>query len=350
MYPRSHFLYTHFYSYICRGYQQREVFEGVEFALPVSQELLQQLEDWQEDLSPITEEQVREEMGLPPPVSEKSWDTDEYDARADRMLNRKKNKRRDGLFASGDDDWIEEDGGWYSGETNSDYSNIDLADSWLGEAGLSSGSGNQEDSGINWLEDETKEGLLFDDQFSDGQSAHRQGADNSLEQTSTNVVVDDGTWSEGLVSDKNDMKDNLGEWVQEYGSIDDWEVPKSRKPRGWEDRSTTTKRNQREKPAAVDNSSWNETKTDYFEDHLSWWDEDNEDASETNSTLESIEDAEKQPKASDTSFIEVISGPFKDFEGIILDEIKGSEKVRAEIDVFGKPTIVEIHKDDFTCQ
>jgi len=42
--------------------------------------------------------------------------------------------------------------------------------------------------------------------------------------------------------------------------------------------------------------------------------------------------------------VEVVAGPFKDFEGVVL-ESKGG-KVRAEIDVFGKKTVVEVGEGD----
>lgn len=42
--------------------------------------------------------------------------------------------------------------------------------------------------------------------------------------------------------------------------------------------------------------------------------------------------------------VEVVSGPFKDFEGVVLETT--GDRVRAEIDVFGKPTVVEVSKGD----
>jgi len=49
-----------------RGFHFREILEGKEFPIPVSDALIAELEEWQEDLSPISEEQVRSQLGLPP--------------------------------------------------------------------------------------------------------------------------------------------------------------------------------------------------------------------------------------------------------------------------------------------
>lgn len=51
---------------LCRGFHFREIFEGKEFPVPVSDALIADLQKWQEDLSPISEEQVRSQLGLPP--------------------------------------------------------------------------------------------------------------------------------------------------------------------------------------------------------------------------------------------------------------------------------------------
>lgn len=46
------------------GFQDREVYEGVEFPRPASAELLKTIRDWEADLSDITEEQVKAQLGL----------------------------------------------------------------------------------------------------------------------------------------------------------------------------------------------------------------------------------------------------------------------------------------------
>ena len=54
------FLFSYFFS----GFIDREVFEGVEFPRPASPELLATIKEWEEDLSDITEEQVKAQLGI----------------------------------------------------------------------------------------------------------------------------------------------------------------------------------------------------------------------------------------------------------------------------------------------
>lgn len=94
-----------------------------------------------------------------------------------------------------------------------------------------------------------------------------------------------------------------------------------------------------------------------FEDDLSWWD-DNGSASKPETVADQAPEVDSQGRAGkgpgaagvvDLSLppgtaVDVVGGNFKDFEGVILDS--GGGKVKAEIDVFGTRTVVDIDAGD----
>lgn len=75
---------------MCRGFQDREVYEGIEFPRPASAELLKTVRDWEADLSDVTEEQVKAQLGLEtvvlPATSEPSLEEFFYDEDVEASL------------------------------------------------------------------------------------------------------------------------------------------------------------------------------------------------------------------------------------------------------------------------
>mmetsp|Transcript_3549 Transcript_3549/g.7196 ORF Transcript_3549/g.7196 Transcript_3549/m.7196 type:complete len:408 (+) Transcript_3549:160-1383(+) len=85
------------------------------------------------------------------------------------------------------------------------------------------------------------------------------------------------------------------------------------------------------------------------DDDLAWWDDNQGDTSSVSSAagMETPQQNVEREGDSLGAAIEVVSGAFKDFEGVVLEDSQDSNKVKAEVDVFGKPTIVFLEKKDF---
>lgn len=115
------------------GYHHREVFEGEEFPVPADSELISALTAWQEDLREITEEEVREELGLGPKPDDVDFDDFEDYGRArgrdssgsrDRDRGRRTGERSGGLFSShgSGEAWY---GGMSSGDEDRQFDTFD---------------------------------------------------------------------------------------------------------------------------------------------------------------------------------------------------------------------------------
>jgi transcription antitermination factor NusG len=278
------------------GFQHREVFEGEEFPKPVESELVDELVAWQEDLEDITEEQVREELGLPAPAV--SFEYDDYDdlprRREDRYSEKNdsrksRNKYEDlpsGLFSRNDDSWDEGSSSWYGG-TSSDGS---LSSSFRDDE--PSDDDNLNEFGA-WLGDFT--GSSSNDEWD--VSAMEDGSGSSSSKTIPSAQ-DDLSWWDDMDSKTIDVA-NDGD--------------------GLVDASDSGVAGEQD-----------EKSTHFFtDDELDTW---------------SLDEGEHI--FSHGTPIEVISGSFKDFEGIVLEEIEGSDKIKVEVDVFGKPTVVELLRSD----
>lgn len=273
------------------GFHHREVYRGQEFPLPADDALLAQLEEWQNNLDPILEEQVREEMGLPPPPADiESLDFDEDS----RTMNRKGQKfqKRSGLFSSNDgyDSWEDSTNDWYGGDSsNKDSWSEELGNMWA------------EDGNSVWLA-ESGGSLTDDDDVSvaNAESARRPEAKPQAESWALQT---------GNMSDSN-----MGEWLNAF-----------------DDQAA---------------SDWSDLEAKSGDDDLAWWDDDDQESSA--SSTDGIETSHPNVGPKDDSLgaaIEVVSGAFKDFEGIVLED--SQDKVKAEVDVFGKPTVVFLEKKDF---
>ena len=252
------------------GFHQREVFNGEEFPIPASDELIDTLTEWENDLSPISEEQVREEMGLPSPPTEQFFDDYLDDGRA----RKGRDKKSRGLFS--DDSWGDE----ISSQ----------ADSWYG--------------GTESFDDQktlssTKEGFIDDD-----------------------IVPDNafGAWFEDFDKAATDDWSTLDEGKSVY----DKQVAPQDDDLSWWDDTSASDENDDSRDSIVSHALGN----DGF------------------SPSNSDEDSQENSCSESTVAIEVISGAFKDFEGIILEDKDDSSKVTVKIDVFGKPTVVDVLRDD----
>ena len=279
------------------GFHHREVFRGEEFPLPADDELLANLQEWVNNLDPILEEQVREEMGLPPPPPADLQSLDFVEESKPRSSRKgQKSQKRSGLFSSNDgyDSWEDNTNDWYGGDSSTE-------DSWSEELG---NMWSDDSSSSVWLAESG--GSLTDD---DSSVTH---VDRGQEKSQTEI------WS---LQAGNASDSNMGEWLNAF---DD--------------------------QAASDWSDLEAKSVDDDDDDLAWWDDDNQgDTSSVNST-DGMKTAHQNlaPKGDSLgAAIEVVSGAFKDFEGIVLEDSQDSNKVKAEVDVFGKPTIVFLEKKDF---
>ena len=292
------------------GYHHREVFEGEEFPVPADSELISALTAWQEDLREITEEEVREELGLGPKPDDVDFDDFEDYGRArgrdssgsrDRDRGRRNGERSGGLFSSHG-----------SGEA------------WYG--GMSSG-------------DEDRQFDTFDDTVGFGTSEEKEG----------DAMNEFGAW--------------LGDFKADAGG-DDWMGAamndEAETEMGIENRDTG------ETPRIPRAST--------SSDDLSWWDDadDADDASDTigvdggegasdvsrgvqgglftdeESSLWSSSDRDLSSREADgprgSRALTVVHGEFKDFDGMLIED--GESVIKVEVDVFGLPTVVEIPRED----
>ena len=86
-------------------------------------------------------------------------------------------------------------------------------------------------------------------------------------------------------------------------------------------------------------------------DDLSWWDDAPQEGSQDRNEIHAFtdEDVLLSPSDDDGSqgaSVEVVRGEFKDFEGFILEDNPASDTIKAKIDVFGKPTVVHVRRED----
>lgn len=291
------------------GYHHREVFEGEEFPIPVAEELLANIRLWEEDLSDITEDMVREELGLKSTaeLAETYFDEDEDDRfyakkKKNLLSSAERRKKKNSYQDSFDDDFESGNDGWYGGGG--------------GDHDLFSNSGQMKDDNVGYFDFAN----AFDSDFV--------------------PLDDDGTWSDG---------NDVGVVPKQSPTLDSSEA-------------NFSKSNSSPAEFMKDYSSMSEDgyNDDFSDDLLAWWDDDapqdevdgntykDSDAQEDRNHSDDDDDGNQKEQR-----IEVVSGPFKDFEGIIIKDaakdqgVAGTSLVRAEIDVFGKPTIADIEASDF---
>lgn len=268
------------------GFHHREVYNGEEFPIPVDDEMLASLTEWQEDLQPILEEQVREEMGLPPPIPEGQF----FDLEDD--FGKRKSRRdtkRQGLFSSNDADagWGDDSNTWYSGSSSSFSDETDTSSSWLN---------------------------VNDDAF--------------LDQISRSNTLPGETFTTPTPTTQ-ESSDELSAWLGDFNESlnDDWS------------------RLDDDKEASSSPQSVPDT------DDLSWWDDAPQEGSQDRNEIHAFTDEDVLLSTSDDdgsqgASVEVVRGEFKDFEGFILEDNPASDTIKAKIDVFGKPTVVHVRRED----
>lgn len=315
------------------GYHHREVFEGEEFPIPADSELVASLAAWQEDLTAITEDDVREELGLGP----KREVEDSFDDFEDYGRGRERGGRDGGRGRGRDRDG--DRGGYRDGDGSRGglFSSSQGSDGWDQDDGASSwyGGGSGED-----------EGLLLD-------------------------TFDEPVGFGSTLENQDDAVNEFGAWLGDFGAGDDggdWMMGAATE---YEAKDET-------KDARSLRSSATSSPT-RSNDDLSWWDDDNDDdedndedkeedkattggglftdheptSSWSSSTDEVRGDADADADAdshsdaggSGSPRIAVVAGEFKDFEGRVLAE-EGDGVVKVEVDVFGLPTVVEIRRED----
>lgn len=263
------------------GFHHREVYNGVEFPIPVSDELIDSLTEWQENLEPISEEQVREELGLPPRIPDSAFfELEDVGHKKNGKKDRWDNRKSQGLFSSSDDGiWDEGNNSWYSGSVSSDENSINS--SWM-----------DDHDGFNTIENEN----------------------DAEANTSDELTAWLGDFSENANDDWSTLEEEDQPSSKKGSDLDDlsW----------WDDTTNTT-----------------EEITSEINERFSLIDED---------TLPSDQPEELSTSKDESSGvpIEIIRGAFKDFEGTVLEDNAESEKIKAEIDVFGRPTVIEVLRED----
>lgn len=293
-----------------------------------------------------------------------------------RKDRRKKDRRTSGLFTSdSDSSWDTESAGWYSGATASsdhesgDYSGLDDG-SW-GSEYLSSLSWDDSSTALNWADNDPESSEADSNaEKSRASSPKNQDANERVDEPSFKSIVDDGIWGSSFsdidISDQSNYGDahfDMG-WAQdpEAGAHSSFPTKqrstmkggKQRESNKYEDRSTRKSFNQK---------AFSDEETD-----LAWWDDDDKPSkesfdedeisndtsgsaenimqSEWNKSLNFVDNDLARSDIAEGVVIEVVAGPFKDFEGIVMKLEEGSDKIQAEIDVFGKQTTVKVNKED----
>ena len=316
------------------GYHNREVFDGEEFPIPADGELLSALTAWQEDMSEITEDAVREELGLGPKreVLDYFDDFEDYgrrgrgrdrDGRDGRSGGNRDSDRRDRSDRIDRNDRNDRRGGLFSSSQSADDGWDDDMSSWYGGSG--------EDEGL----------LLdtFDESIGFGSSA--ENADDD-------TMDAFGAWLGDFGAGAGDGG-NGGDWMS---ATMDTPVESTQR---WQEEDMNDSRNDRSERGK---SAWSSSSND----DLSWWDDDENDDNAgglftddeplTASSFSLSED-EVEDKVEDgtehtgaESRIAVVAGEFKDFEGRVLREDGGEGVLKVEVDVFGLPTVVELPRED----
>lgn len=250
-----------------------------------------------------------------------------------------------------------------------DFSGLDDG-SW-GSEYLTSLNLDDSSTALNWVDDEESSRGDTETGKSRGSDGKHPGVRERVNEPNFQSIVDDGIW--GSTFSDIDLSDqsSYGE-----GSFNlDWtQDPKVEPHSNFASKQRFT--SQGDKRRASNKYEDHKQKKDYnrkaFSDDemdLAWWDDDdkengNVDGHEDESSIglasnlpfveNTIQSAWEPPSnsiesGSDISegvAIEVVSGPFKDFEGVVMKLEEGSEKIQAEIDVFGKQTTVKIMRED----
>lgn len=303
-------------------------------------------------------------------------DYDDYDEKVYNRKDRpKKDRRTSGLFTSdSDSSWDTESAGWYSGATassdaeNGDYSGLDDG-SW-GSEYLSSLNWDDSSTALNWADNEQESSKAGTGGGKSRESVGKnQDVNEKADDPSFQSIVDDGIWGSSFsdidVSDQSSYGDvpfDLG-WAQD---------PEAHSSFTSKQRSTMKRDQRRESNQYEDRTKRKSFHQKTFSDEemdLAWWDDDDKPSKESfdnddisNDTRELAEnntqskwsvssqladnDLARSSDIAEGVAIEVIAGPFKDFEGVVMKLEEGSDKVQAEIDVFGKQTTVKVMKED----
>lgn len=304
-------------------------------------------------------------------------DYEDYDEEVyNRKDRRKKDRRNSGLFTSdSDSSWDTESAGWYSGATassdaeNGDYSGLDDA-SW-GSEYLSSLNWDDSSTASNWADNEQDSSKADTGRKSRESVRKNQDVNERVDDPSFQSIVDDGIWGSSFsdinISDQSSYGDvpfDLG-WTQDpearaHSSF----TSKQRSIMKGEKRRESNQYEDHNKRKSFPQKTFSDEEVD-----LAWWDDDNKPSQEsfddpeisndTTGLAENIiqSDWNVSSQLTDNELatssgiaegvaIEVIAGPFKDFEGVVMKFEEGSDKIQAEIDVFGKQTMVKVMKED----
>jgi len=320
------------------GYHHREVFEGEEFPIPADSELVNALTTWQEDLKEITEEEVREELGLGPKPDDVDFDDfDDFgdygrardrDAVGSRGRNGDRNngdRRSGGLFSSQDSgDALDEGASWYGGMPGEDEGQrFDAFDDTVGFGT----SPEKDDDAVNefgaWLGD-FKADASGDDWMGAAMSDEAGvGAEIGSE---TELKMDYGDARESPRSQRASTSNNDLSWWDDAGDDDDADDTD-----GVDDADEVEGDNFN---TSNDSRSIGARGNLFTDDEPSVWSSDHE-----LSSREADRSRGSEPRA-----LTVVHGEFKDFDGVLIED--GEKVIKVEVDVFGLPTVVVIPRDD----
>ncbi len=329
------------------GYHHREVFEGEEFPIPADSELISALTAWQEDLKEITEEEVREEMGLGPKPDDVDFDDFEDYSRArgsdsagsrDRDRGRRTGDRSGGLFSShGSGDAWDEGASWYGGMSSEDEGQIfDTFDDTVGFGSSTENGADAMNEFGAWLGD-FKADVGADDWM---------GAAMSNE---TGMGIENGDAREWPRAPRAPTSNNDLSWWDEADRADDADEADRADDADEADRADDAD----EADRADDADEVNDTDGAEGRSH------DSIDAShgvrrshftDEEPSVWSSSDPELSfggadgPRGSKARTLTVVHGEFKDFDGVLIED--GEKVIKVEVDVFGLPTVVEIPRED----
>ena len=199
----------------CRGFQHREVFEEKEFPMPAPAEYISAIRTWEQDLSPLREEDVRRKLGLEIQedydVTDSSRTGDRFDRRGHHQDRRKhtafrssgeevgRQGRRQGSIGGSDDTSKSKRAGRSTGKGQlSGFFEAEV-DEWFGDTGSKVYSNESLFDGLDssrgdWFEDESADdnakdqglfgddlgGLSLDDSRSDGAGKPSGGDDERV--------------------------------------------------------------------------------------------------------------------------------------------------------------------------
>lgn len=311
--------------YFCRGFQHREMLGEMEFPKPASIEYIKEIQDWEKDLQPITEEDVLRQLGIEKNrENDNVWSSDNMDEIQTRgRKDERRNERGDrGRGRQRESDYQNEGPNWRAGTSEKGI----LSGLFEAEAQGWFGDTTDVSQSTQWFNDfnNFEENRLSDDL--DGPFNETNGESSSYRNDAEGSQNNWKSSNSGYDEDREGLASELG-----------FIVNPNDLSRGWEESWTVNDaENFQSSKSHEDYNSQRQTDSDGLTDKdagdMSWWDE-------VESSVPSSESLPGSP-------VRVIDGKFKDFEGEIVGSSKTPGRIRVALDIFGMKTEVEIDENE----